>query len=82
MVIKGLGEGRIDWETGIEIYTSTRLLCLWNSLGKDTGIGYHYLLQEIFLTKGSKLGLLHCRQILYCLNHQRNPEIYIVLYTK
>ena len=82
MVIKGLSEGRIDWETGIEIYTSTRLLCPWNSLGKDTGMGHHYLLQGIFLTQGSNLGLLHCRQILYCLNHHRNPEIYTVLYTK
>ena len=24
----------------------------------------------IFLTQGSNLGLLHCRQILYCLSHQ------------
>ena len=24
----------------------------------------------IFPTQGSNLGLLHCRQILYCLNHQ------------
>ena len=28
------------------------------------------LLQGIFLTQGSNLGLLHCRQLLYCLNHQ------------
>ena len=26
----------------------------------------HSLLQGIFLTQGLKLGLLHCRQILYC----------------
>ena len=29
----------------------------------------HSLLQEIFLTQGSNLGLLHCRQILYHLSH-------------
>ena len=33
-------------------------------------MGCHSLLQGIFLTQGSNLGLLHCRQILYCLNHQ------------
>ena len=39
-----------------------RLLCLWNPPGKNTGVGYHSLLQGIFLTEGSNLGLLHCRQ--------------------
>ena len=28
----------------------SRLLCLWNSQGKNTGVGYHVLLQGIFLT--------------------------------
>ena len=32
--------------------------------GKNTGIGSHSLLQGIFLTQGSNLGVLHCRQIL------------------
>ena len=31
-----------------------------------TGESCHCLLQGIFLTQGSKLGLLRCRQILYC----------------
>ena len=31
---------------------------------------YHSLLQGIFLTQGSNLGLLLCRQILYYLSHQ------------
>ena len=39
-------------------------------LGKNTGVGCHFLLQEIFLTQGSNLGLQHCRQILYHLSHQ------------
>ena len=39
----------------------TRLLCPWNSLGKNNGVGSHSLLQGIFLTQGSNLGLLHCR---------------------
>ena len=33
--------------------------------GKHTGVGCHLLLQGIFLTQGSNLYLLHCRQILY-----------------
>ena len=48
---------------------ATRLLCPWNSPGKNTGVGCHSLLQGIFLTQGSNLGLLHCRQILYRLRH-------------
>ena len=50
-----------------------RLLCPWNSLGKNPGVGRHSLLQEIFLTQGSNPGLLHCRLILYCMSHQRSP---------
>ena len=33
-------------------------------------MGCHFLLQGIFPTQGSTSGLLHCRQILYCLSHQ------------
>ena len=44
-----------------------RLLCPWDSPGKNTGVSYHSLLQEIFPRQGSNPGLLHCRQILYCL---------------
>ena len=31
---------------------STRLLCPWDFPGKDTGVGCHFLLQQIFLTQG------------------------------
>ena len=48
----------------------TRLLCPWNSPGKNTRVSCHFLLQGIFPTQGSNLGLLHCRQILYHLSHQ------------
>ena len=50
-----------------------RLLCPWNSPSKNTGAGCYSLLQWIFLTQGSNLGLLHCRQILYHLSHQESP---------
>ena len=45
---------------------ATRLLCPWDSPGKNTGVGCHTLLQGIFLTQGLNPCLLHCRQILYC----------------
>ena len=47
----------------------TRLLCPWDSPGKNTGVGCHVLLQGIFPTQGPYshlLQLLHCRQFLYC----------------
>ena len=36
----------------------------WNSLGQNTGVGSLSLLQGIFPTQGSNLGLPHCRKIL------------------
>ena len=51
-----------------------RILCPWSSPGKNTGVGCHSLLQEIFLTQGSNLCLLLCRQILYFLSYQGSPK--------
>ena len=42
----------------------------WYSPGQNTGVGSLFLLQEIFLTQGSKRGLPHCRQILYQLSYR------------
>ena len=50
------------WHCGLQ---PTRLLCSWYFPGKNTGVGCHFLLQEIFLTQGINLCLLHCRCILY-----------------
>ena len=50
-----------------------RLFCPQDSPGKNPGVGCHSLLQGIFPTQGLNLGLLHCRQILYHLNHQGSP---------
>ena len=55
---------------------SPPLLDPWDFPGRNTGVGFHSLLQGIFSTKGSKLGLLHCRQILYCLSHQGSPSMH------
>ena len=43
-----------------------RLLCPWDSSGKNTEVGCHFLLQGIFPTQGSNLHLLHCWWIFYC----------------
>ena len=50
------------------------LLCRWDSPGKNTGVDRHSLLQKIFPTQGSNPGLLHCRQILYCLSYREDPK--------
>ena len=50
---------------------SARLLCPWDSLGNNTGVGCHYLLEGIIPTQGSNLDLLHYRQVLYHLSHLR-----------
>ena len=42
-----------------------RLLCPWDSPGENTGVGGHFLLQWIFPTQESNLGLLHCKQMIY-----------------
>ena len=47
---------------------ATRLLCPWNSPGKNTGVGSLSFLQGIFPTQGLNPGLLHCRHILYRLS--------------
>ena len=51
------------------------LLCQWESPGKNTGVGCHFLLQGIFSTQGLNPGLLHYRQILYHLSHQESSKI-------
>ena len=52
-----------------------RLLCLWNSPGKDTEVGSCSLFQGIFPTRGSNPSLLHHKRILYHLNHQGSSRI-------
>ena len=52
----------------------TRCLSQWDFPGKNTRVGCHFLLQEIFLTQGLNPGLPHCRQTLYCLSHQGRSE--------
>ena len=63
-----------------------RFLFPWDSPSKSTGVGYHFLFQGIFLTKGSNpclLHLLHFRWILFFssfFNHWATGEaLYISL---
>ena len=51
----------------VQLFTTP---CQWDSLGKNTEVGCHFLLQRIFPTQGSNPGLPHCRQMLYHLSHQ------------
>ena len=48
---------------------AARLLCSWNSPGKNTGVGSHSLLQGIFLTQ-TWIEPRSCKQILYPLSYQ------------
>ena len=51
---------------------NSRLLCPWNFPGKNTGVGYHFLLWVIFPTQGSNpclLGLLYWQVDSLPLNH-------------
>ena len=54
----------------------TRLLCPWDFPGKNTGVGCHFPLQEIFTTQGSNshlLCLLHWQADYLPLHHLGNP---------
>ena len=55
------------WPNGLQ---PSRLLCPWNSPGKNTGVDCHSLFQRVFTTQGLNSGLLHCRQILYHLRYR------------
>ena len=41
-----------------------RLLCPWNSPGKNTGVGCHFLVEDMFSTQGLNPSLINCRQFL------------------
>ena len=60
-----------------------RLLHSWDFPGKNTEVGCHFFLQEIFPTQGLNPGLPHCRQTLYHLSHQGSPKflkMYLIIY--
>ena len=75
-------EGRVRWEGCVprrqvrSALDSQRpfFATPWNSPGQNTGVGSLSLLQGIFPTQGSNLGLLRCRQILHQLSHREAQE--------
>ena len=56
------------------------LPCPRNSPGKNTGVGNHSFLQEIFLTQVSNSHLLHCRQIFLQSEPTGKPILNVAVY--
>ena len=61
--------------SGVQLFSTTWTIAYQASLsmgfpGKNTGVGFHFLLQGILPTQGTNLGLLHCRETLYHMNQQ------------
>ena len=60
---------------------STTLLCPWYFPSKNTGVGYHFLLQGVFPTQVLNPGLLNYKQLLYHLSYEeylhRHNDVYI-----
>ena len=52
-----------------------RLLCPWDSPGKNIGMGYSVFFQGVFLTQRLNPSLWHCRWILYHLSHQGSLSV-------
>ena len=48
--------------------------------GQSSGVGCHFLLQRIFPTQGSNLGLPHCRQTPYHLSQEEPEEPVIIIW--
>ena len=68
------GEDQGSELAGINRGKSLSHVQLFATLGLNTGVGSLSLLQGIFPTQGSNLGLLHCGWILYQLSHRGSPE--------
>ena len=56
----------------IQLFLTTKLLCPWNSPGKNTGVGWNALLKGIFLTQRLSLHLL-------CLWHWQLCSLSLIL---
>ena len=53
----------------------TRLLCPRKFPGKNTGVGFYFLVQGIFQTQGSNQRLLHWQASSLPLRHQGSPTV-------
>ena len=93
-VSPGWGEvgGSMSFNTlgGLVLLLGSEDLGAHGGPGKNTGVGCRFLLQGIFPTQESNLGLLHCKQILHHLSHREasrdyNPSFksfYILIFKK
>ena len=52
------------------------ILCKLQVYRQGYQVVSHFLLQGIFSAQGLNPGLLHCRQILYCLSLQGSPQVH------
>ena len=59
-----LGTSNVSYSSRPRGLQPTRLLCPWDSPGKNTGVDCHFLLHGVFPTQESNPGLPHCRQML------------------
>ena len=55
----------------------SRLVCPWDSPGKNTGVSGHALLQGIFPAQGLNPGQLHCRRLLYHLSDISGKPVHV-----
>ena len=60
----------------------TRVLCPWDFPGKNTGVGYHFLLQGIFPTQGLNPQLLHWQADSLPLSHPGCPSVLLATHLK
>ena len=60
------------WPHGLQ---PARLLSQWDSPGKNTGVGCHFLLQGIFSTQGLNPGLSHWQTDSSSLSHQGSQSL-------
>ena len=69
------------------VFATARLLCSWDSQNPWAGCRILARILELVvisfrrvcLTQRSSLHLLHCRQTLYCMNHQGSPNTAAIL---
>ena len=66
-----LSHVRLLWSHELQ---PARLLCPWDSPGKNTGVGCHFLLQGNFPTQELNPGLPYCGQMPYWLGYTGDPR--------
>ena len=70
----GEGEGGRNWDSSIDINIYT-----WNSPGKNAGVGCHSLLQGIFPTQESNLGLPSAGKFFTVWATREAPNTYAIM---